>query len=67
MDISESFLGRPGGNGKEKKELPQKEREAKQDRWSELHYKLGDEMINLSSEERKKLEEEKAQLLKEIT
>lgn len=65
MDISESFPGRPGGNGKGKKELPQEERTLKQERWSSLFYKLRDE--NLTDEQREITKRELEELRKEIT
>lgn len=66
MDISESFPGHSGDNGRVKNELSQKEREAKQERWSELHYKLI-QAENLTSEEKEKIEAEKEELRKQIT
>lgn len=65
MNISESFLKHPGNNGEVKKELSQKERTVKQERWSELFYRLRDE--NITAEEREKIEAEKEELRKEIT
>lgn len=64
--MSESFRNYPGKIGEVKKELSKAERDAKNQRWSDLHYKLTmDE--SLSAEERKQIEEEKEELRKEIT
>lgn len=54
------------GNSREvKRELPQREREAKQERWSSLFYKLRDE--SLTEEQRETTKKELEELRKEIT
>lgn len=65
MDISEAFHNYSENKGEVKRPLSQAERTAKNERWSELHYKLQDD--KLSVEERKQIEQEKEDLRKEIT
>lgn len=63
--MQETFSGRPGNGREAKRELSQKEREAKQERWSSLFYKLRDE--NLTNEQREITKKELEELRKEIT
>lgn len=58
--MQETFLNHQG-----KKELSQKEREAKQELWSSLFYKLRDEA--LTDEQREATKKELEELRKEIT
>jgi len=65
MEHPEFFPGHEAHDEAPKKELTQQERTAKNERWSELYYKLKNE--NISDEERQKMEEEKEELRKQIT
>ena len=65
MEAPELFPSQIGNDGQVHRELPQKEREAKQERWSSLFYKLRDE--NITDAERERTKEELEELRKEIT
>lgn len=66
MNPSEAFHDHISNGGEAKRELSKAERDAKNQRWSDLHYKLNKDE-NLSAEEKKRLQEEKEELRKEIT
>lgn len=63
--MPEVFHNYSENKGEVKRELPQKEREAKQERWSSLFYKLRDE--NITGEQRESMKKELEELRKEIT